>query len=87
MIPTTHPRRTRLKDLKEHLAFITSMSEHFCGVCNRLRLLADGNMKVCLFGNSEVNLRDSLRRGASDDELMQLVGMAVHRKKKHNMQV
>lgn len=30
------------------------MSEHFCAGCNRLRLLADGNFKVCLFGPSEV---------------------------------
>lgn len=37
------------------VSFITSMTEHFCAGCNRLRLLADGNFKVCLFGPSEVN--------------------------------
>ena len=31
---------------KGHVGFITSMSEHFCGSCNRLRLTADGNLKV-----------------------------------------
>lgn len=36
------------------VSFITSMTEHFCAGCNRLRLLADGNLKVCLFGPSEV---------------------------------
>ena len=45
------------------VGFITSMSEHFCGSCNRLRMTADGNLKVCLFGNTEVNLRDLLRGG------------------------
>ncbi|KAK9157181.1 hypothetical protein Scep_003755 [Stephania cephalantha] len=35
------------------VSFITSMTEHFCAGCNRLRLLADGNFKVCLFGPSE----------------------------------
>lgn len=30
------------------IGFITSMSEHFCGSCNRLRLTADGNLKVLL---------------------------------------
>ncbi|KAJ3046105.1 Molybdenum cofactor synthesis protein 1 [Rhizophlyctis rosea] len=64
--------------------FITSMSDHFCGTCNRLRVLADGNMKVCLFGNKEVNLRDALRGGASDEELMHIVGLAVQRKKKQH---
>eukprot|EP00041_Stephanoeca_diplocostata_P012194 m.203538 g.203538 ORF g.203538 m.203538 type:complete len:677 (+) comp18852_c0_seq1:192-2222(+) len=43
------------------LGFITSMTNHFCGGCNRLRITADGNLKVCLFGNSEVSLRDALR--------------------------
>lgn len=36
------------------VSFITSMTEHFCAGCNRLRVLADGNFKVCLFGPSEV---------------------------------
>ncbi|XP_043226198.1 GTP 3',8-cyclase, mitochondrial-like isoform X3 [Amphibalanus amphitrite] len=66
------------------VGFITSMSEHFCGTCNRLRLTADGNLKVCLFGNSEVSLRDALRQGSSDEELMTIVGAAVGRKKKQH---
>lgn len=43
------------------IGFITSMTENFCGSCNRLRITSDGNLKVCLFGNSEVSLRDILR--------------------------
>ncbi|CAK8680214.1 unnamed protein product [Clavelina lepadiformis] len=61
--------------------FITSMSDHFCGTCNRLRITADGNLKVCLFGNSEVSLRDEIRSGKSDDELLEVIGSAVQRKK------
>jgi molybdenum cofactor biosynthesis protein A len=56
--------------------FITSMSDHFCGTCNRLRVLADGNMKVCLFGNSEVNLRDLMRNETSDEELLSVISAA-----------
>jgi molybdenum cofactor biosynthesis enzyme MoaA len=52
------------------------MTDHFCGTCNRLRLLADGNMKVCLFGNTEVNLRDVIRRGATDEELVDIISAA-----------
>uniref|UniRef100_A0A672HS17 Molybdenum cofactor biosynthesis protein 1 n=1 Tax=Salarias fasciatus TaxID=181472 RepID=A0A672HS17_SALFA len=66
------------------VGFITSMSDHFCGSCNRLRITADGNLKVCLFGNSEVSLRDVLRSGASEDELLQIIGAAVGRKKKQH---
>jgi GTP 3',8-cyclase len=45
------------------LGFITSMTHNFCGTCNRLRITSDGNLKVCLFGNAEVSLRDLLRQG------------------------
>lgn len=45
------------------MGFITSMTHNFCGSCNRLRITSDGNLKVCLFGNAEVSLRDILRKG------------------------
>jgi cyclic pyranopterin phosphate synthase len=63
------------------VGFIASMSDAFCSGCNRLRLTADGNLKVCLFGSSEVSLRDAMRAGASDDELVELIDAAVDRKK------
>jgi cyclic pyranopterin phosphate synthase len=58
------------------------MSEHFCGSCNRLRITADGSVKVCLFGSEEVSLRDALRRGDSQEQLESLVQLAVGRKKR-----
>ncbi len=45
------------------IGFITSMTHNFCGSCNRLRITSDGNLKVCLFGNAEVSLRDLIRKG------------------------
>ncbi|KAM1941793.1 hypothetical protein ACFX13_029331 [Malus domestica] len=97
MLDTVVKRFTGLKRLKDHptdtaknfrvdehvgvVSFITSMTEHFCAGCNRLRLLADGNFKVCLFGPSEVSLRDPLRDGADDHELREIIGSAVKRKK------
>ncbi|KJE90936.1 molybdenum cofactor synthesis 1 isoform 1 [Capsaspora owczarzaki ATCC 30864] len=66
------------------VGFITSMSDHFCGTCNRLRITADGNLKVCLFGNAEVSLRDAMRAGATDEELLPVVAAAVSRKKKQH---
>ncbi|KAK0711349.1 hypothetical protein B0H67DRAFT_460983, partial [Lasiosphaeris hirsuta] len=44
------------------IGFITSMTHNFCGTCNRLRITGDGNLKVCLFGNAEVSLRDIIRK-------------------------
>lgn len=66
------------------LGFITSMTEHFCGTCNRLRITADGSIKVCLFGNTEVSLRDLIRQGKSDVELVEIIGAAVKKKKKQH---
>ncbi|KAJ0989780.1 hypothetical protein J5N97_008136 [Dioscorea zingiberensis] len=63
------------------VSFITSMTANFCAGCNRLRLLADGNFKVCLFGPSEVSLRDPLRAGIDDLGLQEIIGAAVKRKK------
>lgn len=63
------------------VSFVTSMTKSFCSGCNRLRIMADGNLKVCLFGNSEVSLRDAMRRGDTNDDLLDVIGAAVSRKK------
>lgn len=62
------------------VGFITSMSEHFCGTCNRVRVTADGNLKTCLFGGDSVSLRDALRSGSSDIELGTLIQAALQKK-------
>lgn len=62
------------------IGFITSMSEHFCGTCNRLRLTADGQLKVCLFGKTEVSLRDLMRNGGSEEMLQKVIHYSVQRK-------
>ncbi|NXU72236.1 MOCS1 protein, partial [Oreotrochilus melanogaster] len=82
--PYSTAKGYKVPHFQGQISFITSMSEHFCGSCNRLRITADGNLKVCLFGNSEVSLRDHLRSGASEEELVQVIGAAVSRKKKQH---
>jgi cyclic pyranopterin phosphate synthase len=62
------------------ISFISSMTEQFCAGCNRLRVTADGNLKVCLFGQREVSLRDAMRAGAGVDELHALIHAALGRK-------
>lgn len=44
-------------------AVISTMSENFCGDCNRMRLTADGKMKNCLFSKEETDLLTALRNG------------------------
>ncbi|ACY49093.1 GTP 3',8-cyclase MoaA [Rhodothermus marinus] len=73
-------RLFRIPGHQGRLGFIASMTEPFCEGCNRLRITADGSLKVCLFGRAEVSLRDAMRRGASDEELLALISAAVGRK-------
>jgi cyclic pyranopterin phosphate synthase len=43
------------------LGFIGSMSDHFCGECNRLRLTADGKLKNCLFSSDEIDVKQAMQ--------------------------
>ncbi len=70
----------RVPGFRGTVGFITSMTENFCEGCNRLRITADGNLKVCLFGAAETSLRDAMRGGAGDDDLLEAVSRAVARK-------
>ncbi len=79
--PHETARTFRVPGHAGRVGFIASMSAPFCEGCNRLRLTADGALKVCLFGRAEVSLRDRLRAGASDDDLRATVRAAVQRKK------
>lgn len=51
------------------VGIIASVSEAFCGACDRTRLTADGQVRNCLFATEETDLRRLLRRGASDTAL------------------
>ena len=54
----------RFPDGRGTVGVITPMSHNFCDRCNRMRLTADGQLRPCLFGSIQTNLRDPLRRGA-----------------------
>lgn len=65
---------------KGTVGFISPVSEHFCIRCNRLRLTADGKLRLCLLSNEEIDLRQPLRKGVSSSELKQLIQEGVARK-------
>ncbi|KAI0046603.1 molybdenum cofactor biosynthesis prote [Auriscalpium vulgare] len=73
-------RSYRIPGYRGSVGFISSMSDHFCSSCNRLRLTADGQIKVCLFDAKEVSLRDQMRMGVDDATLLQTIGRAVRGK-------
>jgi cyclic pyranopterin phosphate synthase len=59
------------------VGLISSVSEPFCGTCNRLRLTADGDVRNCLFSDDERSVRGVLREGGTDAELALLFRRAV----------
>jgi GTP 3',8-cyclase len=59
------------------LGIISAMTEHFCGDCNRLRLTATGALHACLGHDDAISLRDVLRGGGSDDDLVRSIAAAV----------
>ena len=67
----------RLPGASGTIGFITPVTEHFCYQCNRLRLTADGKLRPCLLSEDEIALREPLRRGATADELKNLIEKAV----------
>jgi cyclic pyranopterin phosphate synthase len=78
---TAGPARIfRLPDFKGELGFISSVSDHHCPTCNRLRLTAAGLLKPCLFAAPEIDLKGPMRRGADDDALRRLFQEAMHLK-------
>ncbi|MEX7472568.1 GTP 3',8-cyclase MoaA [Mycobacterium adipatum] len=59
----------RVDGSQSTVGIIASVSESFCGACNRTRLTADGQIRSCLFSATETDLRALLRGGADDDAL------------------
>ncbi len=60
-------------DGQGEVGFISSVSQPFCGDCTRVRLSSDGVIYTCLFATQGTSLRDALRGGASDEQLLELI--------------
>jgi cyclic pyranopterin phosphate synthase len=64
-------------DPTREVGIISAMTEHFCDDCNRLRLTATGALHACLGHDDAVSLRDVIRDGGSDDDLVRAIASAV----------
>ena len=62
-------RRWRYRDGSGEIGIISSVSQPFCGDCNRVRLSAVGQIYTCLFALEGRDLRKTLRDGATDAQL------------------
>lgn len=67
---------------------ISPLSHDYCERCNRVRLTADGRLRLCLFGDYEIDLRTPLRNGATQAQLTELLqaGMLI-KPERHHLQL
>ncbi|MDP3181446.1 MAG: GTP 3',8-cyclase MoaA [Desulfobaccales bacterium] len=78
---TAGPARIfRLPGFRGDLGFISSVSDHHCPTCNRLRLTAAGRLRPCLFAGQELDLKVPMRQGATDELLASLFQDAIRLK-------
>lgn len=66
-------KRYRYLDNGAEVGFITSVSESFCSTCTRARLSSDGKLYTCLFASDGFDLRELIRSGLSDEELLEAI--------------
>jgi GTP 3',8-cyclase len=70
-------RLYRLEEAQGTLGFISSVTQPFCASCTRARLTADGRLRLCLLRESELNLLQPLRAGASNEEMKDIITEAI----------
>lgn len=66
-------RLYQLKGAQGRIGFISSVSQPFCASCTRVRLTADGRLRLCLLQEKEVDLLSPYREGASMEDLRQMI--------------
>ena len=66
--------RYRYIDGKGEIGVITSVTQPFCGDCTRARLTTEGRLVTCLFATRGTDLRGPMRDGATDDDLIDIIG-------------
>ena len=69
--------RWRYLDGHGTVGVIPSVSQPFCGDCDRVRITSDGQFRTCLFATNEFDLRAIMRNGGTDDEMAQVIIDAV----------
>jgi cyclic pyranopterin phosphate synthase len=75
--PRAPAQSFRYEDGEGEVGLIASVTQPFCGDCDRLRLTADGAIRSCLFSDNEFDVRTVLRQGGTDDDVAQIMRAAI----------
>ncbi|GJM62674.1 GTP 3',8-cyclase MoaA [Persicobacter diffluens] len=71
---------------KGKIGIIPAFSRTFCGSCDRLRMSAQGEVRTCLYANSGLSLRDLIRNGKTDTEIIQTLQTLIQQKAKNGFE-
>jgi cyclic pyranopterin phosphate synthase len=72
-------------DGRGDVGVIASVTEPFCSTCTRARLTADGKFVLCLFSQEGYDLKALMRQGATDEDIIEVLGLLwTHRKDRYS---
>ncbi|MGA2355188.1 MAG: GTP 3',8-cyclase MoaA [Terriglobales bacterium] len=77
-------RRYRFADGVGEIGIIAPVSHPFCGHCSRIRITSDGKLRTCLFSVWDHDLHELMRRGASDEKLVEFILQVVGKKEERH---
>ena len=81
-VPNPHgngPARTFAYDgAPGTVGVISPLAHDYCETCNRVRLSADGRLKLCLFGDNMIDLRTPLRGGGGEEAIVDILRASMH---------
>jgi cyclic pyranopterin phosphate synthase len=77
-------RRYRFADGVGEIGIIAPVSHPFCGHCSRIRITSDGKLRTCLFSVWDHDLHELMRRGASDEKLVDFILKVVEKKEERH---
>jgi len=79
-------RRYQFDDGIGEIGIIAPVSHPFCGHCSRIRITSDGKIRTCLFSVWDHDLHELMRRGASDEDLVQFIcGVVARKEERHHI--
>ena len=79
-------RRYRFDDGIGEIGIIAPVSHPFCGHCSRIRITSDGKIRTCLFSVWDHDLHELMRRGASDEDLVEFIrGVVARKEERHHI--
>ncbi|MBV8579785.1 MAG: GTP 3',8-cyclase MoaA [Candidatus Eremiobacteraeota bacterium] len=91
-VPNPHgngPARTfAYDDAPGTVGVISPLAHDYCERCNRVRLTADGRLRLCLFGDNHIDLRTPLRAGKGEHAIVEMLRASMHVKpERHHLRL